>query len=69
MRAASAAQGARCQRARSLGINAGKFYLGTQTMSGRPPMTKKLPVRLFQPIFGLFMALFMSFLMWGQSQR
>jgi hypothetical protein len=38
-------------------------------MSGRPPMTKKLPVRLFQPIFGLFMALFMSFLMWGQSQR
>ncbi|MBK8197402.1 MAG: DUF2798 domain-containing protein [Acidobacteria bacterium] len=28
-------------------------------------MTKKLPVRLFQPIFGLFMALFMSFLMSG----
>ncbi len=29
------------------------------------PMTKKLPVRLFQPLFGLFMAFFMSFLMSG----
>lgn len=28
-------------------------------------MTKKLPVRLFQPLFGLFMAFFMSFLMSG----
>ncbi|HAY06137.1 MAG TPA: DUF2798 domain-containing protein [Hyphomonas sp.] len=28
-------------------------------------MTKKLPVRVFQPVFGLFMALFMSFLMSG----
>lgn len=28
-------------------------------------MSKKLPVRLFQPVFGLFMAFFMSFLMSG----
>ncbi|PKP80350.1 MAG: hypothetical protein CVT79_15990 [Alphaproteobacteria bacterium HGW-Alphaproteobacteria-18] len=28
-------------------------------------MSKKLPVRLFQPLFGLFMAFFMSFLMSG----
>ena len=28
-------------------------------------MRKKLPVRLFQPLFGLFMAFFMSFLMSG----
>ncbi|MBU3919065.1 MAG: DUF2798 domain-containing protein [Alphaproteobacteria bacterium] len=28
-------------------------------------MTRKLPVRLFQPLFGLFMAFFMSFLMSG----
>ena len=34
-------------------------------MIGFSQMSKKLPVRLFQPIFGLFMALFMSFLMSG----
>jgi hypothetical protein len=28
-------------------------------------MSKKLPVRVFQPVFGLFMAVFMSFLMSG----
>lgn len=28
-------------------------------------MSKKLPVRLFQPLFGLFMAFFMSLLMSG----
>ncbi len=28
-------------------------------------MTKKLPVHVFQPVFGLFMAVFMSFLMSG----
>lgn len=28
-------------------------------------MSRKLPVRLFQPLFGLFMAFFMSFLMSG----
>ena len=28
-------------------------------------MSKKLPVRVFQPVFGLFMATFMSFLMSG----
>lgn len=28
-------------------------------------MSRKLPVRLFQPVFGLFMAIFMSFLMSG----
>jgi hypothetical protein len=28
-------------------------------------MPNKLPVRLFQPVFGLFMACFMSFLMSG----
>jgi hypothetical protein len=28
-------------------------------------MSRKLPVRLFQPVFGLFMATFMSFLMSG----
>lgn len=28
-------------------------------------MSKKLPVRYFQQVFGLFMALFMSFLMSG----
>lgn len=28
-------------------------------------MSSKLPVRLFQPLFGLFMAFFMSFLMSG----
>ncbi|MFN7178598.1 DUF2798 domain-containing protein [Hyphomonas sp.] len=28
-------------------------------------MTRKLPVHVFQPVFGLFMALFMSFLMSG----
>ncbi len=28
-------------------------------------MSKKLPVRAFQPLFGLFMATFMSFLMSG----
>lgn len=28
-------------------------------------MPKKLPVRVFQPVFGLFMATFMSFLMSG----
>lgn len=28
-------------------------------------MSRKLPVRVFQPVFGLFMAAFMSFLMSG----
>jgi len=28
-------------------------------------MSRKLPVRAFQPLFGLFMAVFMSFLMSG----
>lgn len=28
-------------------------------------MTRKLPVRAFQPVFGLLMAIFMSFLMSG----